>query len=455
MKANGPQSFRTNAFPWRMATGLVVLCVLAWWWPGTKPNAVLGRLSYGQFYLAVALTAATIFWFMVFALPEKRRRFVGFRLGAVGFSLLVVLLGLEAVAWLMPVRSQMDNPWYLLPGLGGLSESVELPYARPAHISWSGLSRGDLALANDDDDPHARPVTFQTDQDGFRNSKDLEQADLITIGDSFTEAGNVAEEQTFAFLVAQKLGVSGRNLGRSGYSTPTEFIVFEKTGLPCRPKFVAWQVTESNDLSDVDDYERWQQLGRPNYFDFSAKDKPSRRKAWQRRSLTYQLFDRLRTRDLNPWPFTGFFKTADATEEMVRFRSAMGLGSPALGHPAWEGFSKPLTDAAALCRSNQINFVLVHIPDKFRVLGPYTRFAPEIAAESSRFPGLLVETSMGVCLRQFCEARQITYVDATEALQQEAAHGKLVYQAFDTHLSPLGHQIVADLIVAALVRAKE
>lgn len=455
MKAQEPQGSRKNNFPWWLAAVMVALCVLAWWWPGLKTNAVIGRLSYAQFYLAAGLTAVTILSLLILALPVERRRFIGFRVSAVGFSLLVVLLGLEALAWLLPIRSQLDNPWYLAPDLGGLSESEQLPYARPAHLSWRGSSRGDLALANEDDDPHAQLVTFQTDQDGFRNSKDLTQADLITIGDSFTEAGNVPEEETFAFLVAQKLGVSGRNLGRSGYSTPTEFIVFEKTGLPCRPKFVVWQVTESNDLSDVDDYERWQQLGRPNYFDFSAKDKPSRRKAWRGRSLTYQLFDRLRTRDLNPWPFTGFFKTGEGTEELVRFRPAMGLGSPALGHPAWEGFTKPLIAAAALCRSNQINFLLVHIPDKFRVLGPYTRFAPEIAAESSRFPGLPAETSMGVGLRPFCETQQIVYVDATEALQREAARGKLVYQAFDTHLSPLGHQIVADLIVAALTQAKE
>jgi hypothetical protein len=137
--------------------------------PASKPNAVLGRWNYLQFYLVMLFGFITLISFVILVLPPTRRRVVGFRLAAVGFSFLFVVLGFEAVAWLLPVRAQMDNPWYLLPGLGGVSQSDGLPYGRPAHISWTGSSRGDLALLNHDEDPHARLVTFQTDQDGFRN----------------------------------------------------------------------------------------------------------------------------------------------------------------------------------------------------------------------------------------------------------------------------------------------
>jgi hypothetical protein len=450
MKNQVASPSRQNHFPWWLVFGLVLLCGAGWLLPGHKPNAVVGRLSYAQFYFAVAVTVVTLAVLFVGLLPKPGRRLVGFRLSAVGFSLLVVVLGLEVVTWLLPVRAQMDNPWYLLPGLGGVSPADGLPYGRPAHISWTGLSRGDLAMLNHDDDPHARAVTFQTDMDGFRNSKDIRQADLVTIGDSFTEAGNIAEAETFSFRLGPKLGMSVRNLGRSGYSTPTEWIVLKKYGLPCQPKVVVWQIAEANDLADVVDYEAWDRLGRPNYFDFSTKQKPARRQAWRSRSLTYQLFDRIRERDLNPWPFTGFFQVAADREEQIRFLSSPGLGEPALGHPAWEGFTKPLAEAAALCRSNGIQLLVVQLPDKFRVLGPHTRLAPEIAEASARLAGLPRETSLGVCLQKFCESRQIAYVDATDALLREAANGKLVYQAFDTHLSPLGHEVVADLIGEAL-----
>lgn len=354
------------------------------------------------------------------------------------------------MAWFLPVRSALDNPWYLLPTLGGLSKSDELPYTRPAHIQWTGSSRGDLALLNSDDDPDARTITFQTDKDGFRNSKEMDQAEIVTIGDSFTEAGNMPEEETFTHLVGQKMNRTVRNLGRSGYSTPTEFIVFKKFGLPCQPKFVVWQIAEANDLDDVGTYEFWLQHGRPDYFDFAANTKPTQVQAWQGRSLTYRLFNQLRHRDLRDWPLAGYFKTNEGKERMVRFFETPGMQLPARGNSAWPGFSKPIEEAAGLCRSNNIQLLIVLIPDKLRVIGPHTRFEPQVALVGSRFPGLPPETALGACLRDFCGGRQIPFLDTTEALQQAAAAGNLVYQGFDTHLSAPGHQIVADCIATEL-----
>jgi hypothetical protein len=428
--------------------GLLLLSLLCWFVPSTKPNAVLGRLNYFQFYLALTLTTITLAALLVVLLPARRRRFVGFRLTALGLSLLVVVLGLEAVAWLWPARAAMDNPWYLRPGLGGVTAADGLPYGRPAHLKWTGSSRGDLALLNEDEDPHAQTVTFQTDRDGFRNSRELPQADVIVIGDSFTEAGNIPEEKTFPLRLEQKINRPVRNLGRSGYSSPHELVVLKKYGLPMQPKVVIWQVAEANDLADVVDYLEWTRRGRPDYFDFTAQQKTSRRAAWHSRSPTWQLFNLVRRRDLKPWPFTGQFRLAAGAEETVRFLSSPGLGAPAQGHPAWEAFTQPLLEAAALCRSNQIQFVVLHLPDKFRVMGPHTRFPPEIAQASSRLAGLPRETSLGVQLRQFCEAAQIPFIDATDVLTQRAAAGELVYQPFDTHLSVLGHEAVAELLAA-------
>lgn len=450
---NNPARHASDRSLWKLAVGLILFSAALWFLPSQKANAVLGRLNYWQFYLALIISALAVTAVVIAWTPAQRRRFVGFRWVAVGMSSGLALLFVEMIAWALPVRSHMDNPFYLVAQLGGVSQSDELPYERPPGISWTGSSRGDLALVNEDEDPYAQTVTFQTDSEGFRNSADLSQADIITIGDSFTEAGNIPEQSTFTALLGKALGLSARNLGRSGYSTPTEWIVFQKYGIKNRPRIVIWQVTESNDLSDVDDYERWKQLGRPNYFDFSANTKPSRHEAWRGRSLTWRLFDTLRHRDLKAWPFTGFFRNAEGGETMVRFRSSMGLGSTALGHPAWSGFSKPLADAAAYCRANDIRFVLVHIPDKFRVLGPHTRFSPEIAEASARFPGLPEATAMGALLRDFSASNHINYVDATAALSQQAAQGQIVYQPFDTHLSALGHQIVADAIAEALKKS--
>ena len=101
----------------------------------------------------------------------------------------------------------MDNHFYILAG-GGARADHDLPFVRPAHLHWTGTSRGDLARMANEADPDARVVTFQTDALGFRNSVEAERADLVFIGDSFTEAGYLPESETFVSLVGHKVGLT-------------------------------------------------------------------------------------------------------------------------------------------------------------------------------------------------------------------------------------------------------
>ncbi|HEX5222528.1 MAG TPA: hypothetical protein VFZ59_23435, partial [Verrucomicrobiae bacterium] len=259
-----------------------------WLLSAHKPNAVLGRLSYLQFWLSVILLISAASFFVVRQLPGRLRRAVAFRFAAVAMGLVIALSLCEAIAFLWPVKHQMDNPWYLVAG-GGTSDSVDLPFERPPHLQWEGMSRGDLALLNGDADPYARRITFETDREGFRNSRDIERADLITIGDSFTEAGNVLEAESFSVLAGQQLGLSSRNLGRAAYTAATELTVLKKYGLKCQPKVVVWQVSEANDLVEMQTYTNWVAAGRPRYFD--VKPKSARFDAWKTRSPTVRIFD--------------------------------------------------------------------------------------------------------------------------------------------------------------------
>src|SRR5688572_10469270 len=121
-----PASPQSNSYWWPVII-LALLAVVCALLPGSKPDAVLGRWNYPQFYLVVGLAGTALGTVILLLLPETSRRFIGFRLIAVALSFVFVLLSLEAVAWLLPVRAQMDNPWYLLPGLGGLSPAEGLP----------------------------------------------------------------------------------------------------------------------------------------------------------------------------------------------------------------------------------------------------------------------------------------------------------------------------------------
>src|SRR6185369_11374903 len=227
-----------------------------------RPRSVLGRLDYPQFLAAawmIVLCAAAAF--VALAAPENRRSRL-FRTGAVLLGTLFALAACEALAWFWPVKHPLDNPWYL-DGGGGAHASKELLITRPPHLFWRGSSRGDLALERDDVDPFARTITFQTDRDGFRNSRDIDTAEIVFIGDSFTEAGNVLEEETFVRQTERITGKTVRNLGRAAYSPFVELIVLNHYALPCQPRIVVWQISEMNDLWEEVLYKRWNETGRP------------------------------------------------------------------------------------------------------------------------------------------------------------------------------------------------
>ena len=162
---------------------LVLLLVLA----EPKPKGVLGRLDYQQFLLVVVGIFALLATAIVAVSARERRRRVVFRFLAVPLGTLVVVLPWELACYLPEPRHPMDNPWYLHTG-GGVAHSQELPFARPPHLLWRGVSRGDLAILYGDRDPSEREVEFRTDHQGFRNSQDLDRADIVFLGDSFTEA---------------------------------------------------------------------------------------------------------------------------------------------------------------------------------------------------------------------------------------------------------------------------
>ena len=428
---------------------LGLLAVLAWMAPADKRGAVWGRYNYVQFLMVIGFTLAALSAFALAITTPKSRRALGFRLAAIWFGGLMGLSLVELIARFLPVRNQMDNPWYFAAG-GGVSESEELPFERPAHLRWQGLSRGDLALVSNSQDPYARMITFETDHEGFRNSTEIRQADVVVLGDSFAEAGNVPEAEAFSTLIGQKLGLKSRNLGRAGYSPPVELIVLKRFGLSCRPKIVVWQVAESNDLDDSARYQGWVDAGRPRFFDANADRRSQRSKAWEQRSPTYCLYKLLRRSEPSGWPYDGRFIDHAGAEHPMRFMGLPLLNFPAAKHPGWPVLARALEEGSALCRSNQIRLVVVFIPEKYRVLGPYTRMLDPALTTPDHEAFEQKPDSFAGLVESLCANLKIPFVNATGELTERTKAGEIVYLPYDTHLSPRGHQIMADLVTKQL-----
>ena len=352
--------------------------------------------------------------------------------------------------------SRDDNPWYLSTG-GALVNDPDLPWLRRPHLEWTGSSRGDLAMESNCSDPQARTITFQTDYQGFRNSRDLSEAEIVFVGDSFTEAGNVLEEETYVWQVGDELDVVTRNLGVAGFTAPTELIVLHRFGLPCHPRVVVWQIAETNDLDDALTYAEWQQAGRPNVLPGFAKQERSRLEAWQRRSPTYLIFEAIGQREQS-WPFRGDFRDRDGKQHTMLYE--MSFPPDTRTHPGWQIMEFSIMTGAQLLQANRIQLVVLLIPRKLRVMAPFTDFhefstsTPQgrMTIKHSLPDGwdLPEEARLATHLQDLCEQLDLPFVDATDRLVEKAGEGEMVYQAMDTHLSPQGHRVITRLLVEAL-----
>ncbi len=428
--------------------GAVTLCLVAWELPIPKDAAVAGRLSYAEFLLALLASGLLLGIVVVLLPPPEGRRLMLFRVLAIALGGGGALLGWELIFWLLPAGRLTENPFFMN-FKGGVEASDDLPFVRPPHLHWEGWSRGDLNHSRLDWDPYATRITFVTDHEGFRNHRDLTQADLIFVGDSFTEAGNMAEEQTYVRRTEVALGRVARNLGRAGYAPPTELIVLKKYGLKCRPRAVVWQVAESNDLTESAMYQDWVAGGRQSYLaqGIAGKGQISQ---WERFSLTWRLFCLLRTH--RPWPLRGSFQDRAGQFHEVRFYDFPNpaVHSP-VGHPGWPILAQALQEGAQLLRQEKIPLILLLIPTKFRGLGSAIEHPEAPVALPDADSWEIPESQTLAChLKQLGDKLEVPFVDMTPAFRKSAAAGDLPYLPRDTHLSSLGHQIVSDALVEPL-----
>jgi hypothetical protein len=356
----------------------------------------------------------------------------------------------EGLLFLLPARNQMDNPWYLDVG-GGTSASDELPFERPPHLNWTGLSRGDLAFLAGDEDPYARWITFRTDSEGFRNGRDMDKADLVFLGDSYTEAGNIPEEESYAYLVGQRLHLSARNLGRAGYCPPSELVVLNRYGLKCQPKTVIWQIAESNDLPGSLEFENWVAGGRPRFLKNRIVGRATRLEAWKQRSPGYRIFRFLRPAKPGTWNFSGTFKDTAGRSHPIRFFPLPSEAQNADRHPGWAPFAQAIRQGSAICQKNNIRLIILLVPMKFRVMGETrTELNDWTRQWLAGYREMKKESTIAAHLEALCGELGVSFVDATPLLRAHADQGELVYLPFDTHLSPKGHTIIADRLAEAI-----
>lgn len=391
----------------------------------------------GFWQLAITIvTSYLLAWSLVFIVSRTARFELGIRFLLTTASLGLIVMACEATAlsglvdYRVVFNTPMLEPWSrpivrLDPELLHITLShtrLRIPESAP----------GSIAIG------HCLPPRTNTrreheivyDQNGFRNTRDLDVVDIAVIGDSFLEAGK--DSELLPALLERLHRVPVANLGQSWYGPQQELAVLRRFAVPLRPKVVVWAFFEDNDLKDVHRYNKSRQQW--------AAISPRLQSPWMR-SFTWNAFlavHRLGER-CEPMPIgrSGLLRTAGGEARMY-------FGSPARplsrrDMDALEQVRLVFQEAHELSRAHRFNLMVLFIPGKFRVYHDLIRCEPDSECADwvindlpERFSRMLTGVSPA-----------IGYLDLTPLLAAEARKGVLVYPLDDTHWSPEGTRVVA------------
>jgi hypothetical protein len=392
-----------------------------------------GYYSFRDIYLGWPIALAALFATRVRLKPDAQRRLLALRLTALWLSIVGVALVMDIVYALFVVGAWKGDYWldqahitrrYSAP-------DAELGFVRKPNITWRGRLPGD-----------ERQVDYRTDERGFRNPPGLTRADLVFIGDSFTEAAQVAEDDTFARRLATTLRLGTVNLGRGAYGPQQELIVLRRYGLAYQPTLVVWQIFEGNDLDDAKNFARWRQ------------QQPASPLSLRQRYLENSLLQLLLagTRLPNEGDKFASLKFHDGTQHALRLRYRYAPQQPAEAALGFAETKQVLAEGQQMCRAQGVKLLVVYVPVMARVLEPWLSFDdPAMRARFLPAGGIHQSSDLGQQLAGFCVQQGIAFLDTFNVLRQRAeVDNRGLYIPSDEHLDVQGHKVLAQAIVQAM-----
>ena len=265
---------------------------------------------------------------------------------------------------------------------------------------------------------------YQTNAWGFRNPPDLQDADLICVGDSLLVAIQHPYVATIPGLLAKSLARPTGNVSLIAKSIQEMQQVFRDLDLDLEGRVVLQFVCEDNDLGDS--------LG------LATKDARHQLSVWQRTLLYRSIL--LAQKVTQPEVAQASRRQGSYAEGPVSF-FFHHQSSPELDAQVpvvldeLRSFARYVTDRGGA-------FGVVLIPAKLRVLGAQC----QLPADFEFAPVTDFVSPLPTALAVFAKREGVPYLSAEPALTQLAQQGELPWIRDDTHLSAAGHRVVADAL---------
>lgn len=406
---------------------LAAAFIYVWIVPLISPRGpfLWGHYRLKDIYVGIPIALATLCGVIVLLLPARYKRSVSLRVTTLAIVVLVVLAVCDAVYAFGIMGVGKANYWLDQAHISRRYSAAdpELGFVRKPSVSW----RGYVADVN-------RLVEYRTDKNGFRNSNEQQRADIVFIGDSFTESATVAEEDTYARRVAQLTGLTVINLARGAYGPQQELIVLKRYGVDYEPRFVVWQLFEGNDLADAEAFAKWKKD--PEHVVIPLKDR------YLDNSLLHQLVANMRSQELVGPKATLSYH--DGTSRRVTLRYSYEPDQPSTMQAGMNETLNAIQAGQQLCQSRGIQLLVVVVPTMIRVMEPYIsfdRFEERRDFFPERIPG---DKDFSDTVEEFCSQIGCAFVDSFDALRKASrSDNRGLYIPSDEHLDTRGHEVVS------------
>lgn len=370
-------------------------------------------------------------------------------LGRIGAYALILTLGLGLAEAGLRLREGPDQR------ITGTMRS-DWPMRPDPLVGWSPYPKRDVWNRSSEYDVIDRYNSFGLLGEEVTLTKPADTFRLLALGDSMTEGRQVRREQRFVTLIGEALTASlGRrveslNAGRAGYQTDQELLYYEREGRELRPDLVLLFFFGPNDV-----------MGNTQLDDGGA---PKPRFRYVDGAL------HLEGTPVPPPPAISFTQLDGLlTGESALYRFGRVVWSARIVRPPcrlprqWEVFRKEITaetaDAwrlttelvrrlAATASADGARFAIVNVPGLFPTeVFTQTAFEKAYCLTFDDIDPYSVSRSFA----QLCLALAVPCLDVTRPLR-EAPATPPIYIPGDNHLSPEGHRLLAQHVLAWLDR---
>lgn len=276
----------------------------------------------------------------------------------------------------------------------------------------------------------------QTNSKGFRGPE-IEQADVVFLGDSMIYGHGVDDDQTAAARFEERTGITSANLGQQATSALQALRIFETTGIALKPKVVFFCAH----MNDIPEAEIWYPRSELEHFLASPVDSTMFPEAYKRlhptsvlrldRSWREQVELSLRTRGLLTWISKNGLKAAT---------SLLGPNAT-VRHTYTTGSPIPLGHQYRVTASDELGW-RVHVKSLQRLKHRCHEIGAELIIFDIGMPHAFVSD-----MRALTQELGVRYSDAGSKALSLALSGEQIYLKDDGHWTPLGNDKIAEALI--------